>query len=167
MEHILTQCETPGQKEIWNEIAKIWRLRHNTWQKPTFGEIMGCASARITNNDGKTNIGLTRLYQILISEAAYKIWSIRCKRVIGDDNNREKWPRNEHIVANIYNQINLRLRIDCLHTNESKFGKKAISIDKVKATWKDTLKDEIFLPDNWAYSPGVLVGIRQSEPHTA
>ncbi|XP_006457646.1 hypothetical protein AGABI2DRAFT_80021 [Agaricus bisporus var. bisporus H97] len=160
MEHILTQCDAPGQSDVWNEVGRLWTLRHHTWLKPTYGEILGCASAKLTYDDGKVNMGQTRLYQILISEAAYKIWSLQCKRVISDSNDRTKWPSKTNIENALQAQINLRLRVDCLQTNERKYGNKALSADKVKATWKGLLKDEDLLPDNWIANPGFLVGIR-------
>jgi hypothetical protein len=135
-------------------------MKQGQENKPTFGEIIGCASAKITNHANKIDFGLTRFYQILISEAAYKIWSIRCKRVISNDNDRSKWPSEDNIKKDLLSQINLRLRMDCLHTNECKFDKKALSSGKVTATWKGLLRNEGYLPENWASNPGVLVGIR-------
>jgi ribonuclease HI/exonuclease III len=160
MEHILTECQAPGQEEIWKETGRIWELKGETWIKPAFGVILGCASAKITNHENKTKVGQTRLYQILLSEAAYKIWSIRCKRVISNDNDRSKWPSETNIVNDLRSQINLRLRMDCLQTNEQKFERKALSQSKATATWKGLLKNEEFLPEKWASNPGVLVGIR-------
>jgi ribonuclease HI len=160
MEHILTECQAPGQTEIWEEIGRIWELRQKTWTKPAYREILGCASTRLVNQENKTNTGLTRLYKILISEAAYKIWSIRCKRVITHDNERSKWPTKVNILNDIRSQINLRLRIDCMQTNEKRFEVKALSCSKVTATWRGILQNEEYLPENWASNPGVLVGIR-------
>jgi ribonuclease HI/exonuclease III len=160
MEHILTECQAPGQREIWEEAGRMWEMKQGQRNKPTFGEIIGCASAKIKNHENKIDFGKTRLYQILISEAAYKIWSIRCKRVISYDNDRSKWPTEVNIKKEFQSQINLRLRMDCLHTNEHRFNKKALSSSKVTATWKGLLRNEGYLPENWASNPGVLVGIR-------
>jgi hypothetical protein len=92
-------------------------------------------------------MGLTRLYQILISEAAYKIWTIQCKRIIGDNSKRRKWLTRTNIVNEQQTQLNLRLRMDCLHTNERKFDRKAISQQKVESTWKGLQRNEGHLPE--------------------
>jgi hypothetical protein len=109
MEHILTECEIIGQAEIWDLVKEIWERKYDDWRKPNFGEIMGCASAAFYDENGKYNIGKTRLYQILISEAAHIIWTIRCKRVISDNNNQQKWPTNQSLSLKLNKQINHRL----------------------------------------------------------
>lgn len=167
MEHILTKCTVPGQREIWEEVGKTWNTKYNDWTVPLYGEILGCASARLAGNNKRINAGKTRLYQILISEAAYKIWSLRCKRVIHNNNDQEKWPRPPQIIQSLRKQIELRLRMDCIHTNEHKYKKKAIQKNLVVATWRDLLINEDSLPPDWISKPGVLVGIRWTEPHTA
>jgi hypothetical protein len=82
------------------------------------------------------------------------------KRVISNENERSKWPSEENIIKSLQAQLNLRLRMDCMHTNEHKFNKKALSCSKVTATWRGLLRNEGYLPENWASNPGVLVGIR-------
>jgi len=160
MEHILTECQVPGQKEVWEETGRNWELKQKTWTKPAYREILGCASTRIVNQENKTNIGLMRLYKILISEAVYKIWSIRCKRVISHENEQPKWPTKASITNDVRSQINMCLRIDCIQTNEKRFKRKALSCGKVTAMWRGTLQNEEYLPENWASNPRVLVGIR-------
>jgi ribonuclease HI len=61
--------------------------------------------------------------------------------------------------------MNARLNLNCNMTDR-KFEKKAIPVKKVLTTWKNDLKDEAMLPDDWTGSAGVLVGIeprRQQE----
>jgi hypothetical protein len=133
----------------------------------SFGEILGCASARLKGADNKANAGKTCLYQILISEAAYIIWLLRCTRVISNNNDQGKWPQKQQIIHSLRKQLELRLRMDIIHTNESKYDKKAIRKGKVVATWTGLIKDEESSAHNWASNPGVLVGVRQTESHTA
>lgn len=87
MNHILTQCRVPGQMETWAAIEQIWKNRYQDWTKPSLGEILGCASIRFRKNNNNIDKGKSHLYQILISEAAHYIWTLRCNQVIKHDNN--------------------------------------------------------------------------------
>jgi hypothetical protein len=179
MEHILLKCNAPGQDLIWQAISQIWEEKTGNWLRPSYGEILGCASVKITSHNDKINIGQMRLYQILISEGAYLIWILRCKRVIEFENNPNKWPTRNQVLNSLKHRLNLRLRIDCLHTNKARFDRKAIRQSLVKKTWCGTLINKQDLPPDWPRSNGVLVGIRldknwigdnnhgESEPHTA
>ncbi|KAL0564077.1 hypothetical protein V5O48_017979, partial [Marasmius crinis-equi] len=42
MERILTECEAPGQKEIWSIARKLWMERNNSpeWKEPSIGSIL-------------------------------------------------------------------------------------------------------------------------------
>lgn len=160
MEHILTDCNIPGQNEAWELAKSVWENKYRDWIKPNYGSILGCASTTFQNEDGTTNVGKTRLYQILISETAYLIWTMRCTRVIEHDNDQTKWPSRINIKRQLERKLNLRLKMDCLQTNEIKYKKKAICSRKVKATWSGTIVNEKNLQLDWVMFPGVLVGIR-------
>jgi ribonuclease HI len=76
MEHILTKCDSPGQKEIWELASELWGLKTGVeLPPPTFGQIM-CAAIK------RQDAGTTRLFRLLVSESAHLIWRIRCERVI-------------------------------------------------------------------------------------
>ncbi|KAJ7141073.1 hypothetical protein C8R44DRAFT_762658 [Mycena epipterygia] len=103
MEHILTRCEEPGQKEIWDLASEMWQMRTGKDLRPTVGQIMA---------GGSTNLGdpgTTRLYKILITESAHLIWRFRNERVIQD--------KGSAPLSKIQNRwlkiINNRLAIDC------------------------------------------------------
>ncbi|KAJ7106482.1 hypothetical protein C8R43DRAFT_1080647 [Mycena crocata] len=150
MEHILTRCEFPGQREIWKMASDLWKLKTGeTLPRPVMGQIMSCAMAK------QRDAGATRLYRIMVSESAHLIWRIRNERKIkGWDPATPREARNRWLRA-----INNRLKIDCIMTNEVKFGKKAIQKKLVKETWKNVLKDESTLPKDWTWETEVLVGI--------
>ncbi|KZP20386.1 hypothetical protein FIBSPDRAFT_742232, partial [Athelia psychrophila] len=114
--------------------------------------------------DGKKLAGSNRLYRILISESAYLIWKIRCKRlsnskpgdpIITETEVRHKWVR----------AMNLRLELDRTLT-KTKYEKKALPRSKVLQTWRRMIKDEKNLPPDWIGSKGVVVGIRLKECQT-
>jgi ribonuclease HI len=149
MEHILTQCAEPGQKEIWDLASEMWRMKTGKDLRPTIGQIM--AGGIIKCGDP----GTTRLYKILVTESAHLIWRTRNERVI-----QQSGPAP---LAKIQNRwlkiINNRLALDCAMTDKFKYAKKALKISLVKRTWKKTLKDERTLAKDWPKTVGVLVGV--------
>ena len=54
--------------------------------------------------------------------------------------------------------MNTRLNLDRKMTY-SKYEKKSLPKKLVQNTWKNTLKDERLLPEDWVTNSGVLVGI--------
>jgi ribonuclease HI len=152
MTHILTECDAPGQKEIWNLTKDLWLSKHNLWPNVVnIGVITGCCLAKFLNGKGQHKLGAERLYRILMTESAHLIWRIRCEHII-ERSNREQW----HCI------INKRLTLDQAMTNK-RYETKAISTQTVLHTWSGTLKNELSLPDNWINYSGVLVGIRPPE----
>ncbi|KAJ7699841.1 hypothetical protein B0H16DRAFT_1348916, partial [Mycena metata] len=157
MEHILLECNRPGQAEIWNLAEALWRKRFSTWPTVSFGGIMGAALATFPDTNGKDSQSAACLYRIIMTESMYLIWKIRCEVVI--KNNGE--PKT---ITEIHNRwvalINERLKIDRNLTNQMRFGKQhSLPPSLVLETWKGTLLDEDKLPPLWLREPVVLVGI--------
>jgi ribonuclease HI len=149
MEHILTQCEEPGQKEVWDLASEMWQLKTGKDLRPTLGQIM---AGGVTKHGDP---GKTRLHKILITESAHLIWRIRNERVI-----QQNGPAPITMIRNRWlKAINNRLAIDCLMTDKFKYEKKAIKTSLVKDTWKKTLKEEHTLARDWPSKVGVLVGV--------
>ena len=42
MEHILTECDAPGRKEVWALASELWRKRSQTPIPSNYGAILGC-----------------------------------------------------------------------------------------------------------------------------
>jgi ribonuclease HI len=156
MEHILTQCNYNGQAEIWKLTKNLWERKFpgKDWRMPTLGTVLSCGVAYFTNEKGKRKSGHERLYRIMIAEAAYLIWKMRCDRVINKDNAE---PTTEEVINRWNKMMNERLALDCSITQQ-KYGKKGLPKPVVLRTWQGTLKDENQLPDDWTGVPGVLVG---------
>ncbi|KAJ7628043.1 hypothetical protein DFH06DRAFT_1006518 [Mycena polygramma] len=155
MEHILCECSSPGQAEIWALAENLWAGKNMTWIKPTYGNILGCGLAEFKNTKGSVDSGAARLFRIIVSESAYLIWKLRNERVIQKQNE----PITPTEIHNRWVQcINDRLEQDCRMTNP-KYKKKAILYSKVIRTWTGTLKDESYLQPDWPKQHGVLVGI--------
>ncbi|KAJ7328386.1 hypothetical protein DFH08DRAFT_709582 [Mycena albidolilacea] len=162
MEHILSQCEAPGQGEIWELAKELWLKRNPDWAWPGIGTIITSRLATFKNEEGKVKAGDGRLYRLIMAESAYLIWKLRCERVI---QNNGVHATSKEIHNRWVATMNPRLKLDCKMTDRM-FEKKAIPVKKVLHTWKGILKGEDKLPDDWTGSAEVLVGIeprRQQE----
>ncbi|KAJ7631509.1 hypothetical protein B0H17DRAFT_962323 [Mycena rosella] len=150
MEHILTKCDAPGQREVWKLASELWELKTGAaLAKPTTGQIMACAAIK------RGDVGTTRLFRILVFESAFLIWRLHCERVI-----QEKDLASAREIHNRWlKTINNRLGLDRAMTNDGKYGKKAIKKSLVLKTWQRVLKNERNLPKNWIWEAEVLVGI--------
>ncbi|PBK59858.1 hypothetical protein ARMSODRAFT_966567 [Armillaria solidipes] len=101
MDHILTGCDAPGQREIWGLAQQIWRQKTKTDLTITKGIIMSCG--------------------ILISESAHLIWKMRNDRVIND--------KPHHTAREIEQRwthaLNRRMKLDCILSDRKRFQRKA------------------------------------------
>ncbi|KAL6298146.1 hypothetical protein BKA93DRAFT_754380 [Sparassis latifolia] len=98
------------------------------------------------------------LYRILISEAAYLIWKIRCERAFGRDDLPASGHTDREIYTRWYKTISTRLTLDRTMTRK-RFGRRAVPTALVRNTWAGCLYDEKGLPDDWLTQPEVLVGM--------
>ncbi|KAJ7165280.1 hypothetical protein C8R46DRAFT_1163679 [Mycena filopes] len=114
MEHILSQCEIPGQKEVWDLAKRLWAKRNPDWPWPGIGVILGVGLASFKDADGKIKPGDARLYRILIAESAYLIWKLRGERIM-QHNGRA--PTEIEIHNCWVKTMNVRLKMDCDMTN--------------------------------------------------
>ncbi|KAJ7747483.1 hypothetical protein B0H16DRAFT_1225585, partial [Mycena metata] len=40
LEHIILECEVPGQRQVWRLAETLWRLRYNHWPKMNWGLLL-------------------------------------------------------------------------------------------------------------------------------
>lgn len=159
MQHILLECEEPCRKMIWNLAEDLWKMKRDQWPElKNIGSILACTMAIFKDAKGKRMAGANRFYRILITESAHLIWRLRNKRF--NEASTETWPeeqetRNQWIAA-----INQRLDLDKAMTS-TRFEKKAIPRKLVLQTWRNTLRNEKNLPEDWTNVRGVLVGIEK------
>jgi len=161
MSHILTQCKEKSTQLVWDLTKNLWPHRNTPWPDITLGTILGCGSISLQpSRPGRQNQrrrrtaahkGPTRLFQTLLSESAYLIWTLRCERVI-----QEKNLSDGEIRARWHRAINERLTIDKVTAT------KIIRTDKftklIEETWEPTLSKTMEIPANWMYCREVLVG---------
>jgi hypothetical protein len=164
MEHILTSCAATPTEEIWKLAENTWPHARHLWPEISIGLILGCGSIAPpkpeprpddgANQDrGHIPKGATRLLQILLSEAAYLIWVLRCERVI-----QVRTHSTSEIRTRWLNAINTRLTDDKLTATRIKRGKK--STQTTINTWEHVLRKQMDLPQGWIASREVLVGRR-------
>ncbi|KAF7982921.1 hypothetical protein HWV62_25202 [Athelia sp. TMB] len=157
MEHILLECEEPGRKMVWDLAEKLWRMKVDRWPElKNIGAVLACTMADFKDLEGKKMGGANRLYRILITESAHLIWRMRNKRF--GEATEETWPKENEIRNLWIASMNQRLDLDKAMTSK-KFEKKAISRTKVLQTWRNTLKDEKNLPDDWTNVREVLTAL--------
>jgi hypothetical protein len=89
MSHILMQYKEKSTQLIWHLTKNIWPHRNIPWPDITLEMILGCRSICMhltwperCDHQRRQSIahrGPTRLFQILILESAYLIWTLRCE----------------------------------------------------------------------------------------
>ncbi|KAJ6574216.1 hypothetical protein B0H19DRAFT_1208185 [Mycena capillaripes] len=146
LEHILLECECPGQKLIWKAAETLWLEKEPKWPEVTLGTILGSGLADFRDERGKMKRGTQRLYRIMMSESAYQIWRLRNDRVI----ERDGEPASDEEIMNKWKfAINQRLQMDKLLANRPRLGAPTGS-----------------LPTDWLREPRVLVGSRAFQTPT-
>ncbi|KAJ7590020.1 hypothetical protein C8J56DRAFT_1139730 [Mycena floridula] len=160
MEHILTRCKAPGQAEVWDLAKSLWKKKKGTrWRKPKMGTILACPMAELVSSRGKKRPGASRLFRILISEAAHLIWKLRNERTIPDEEGRTQPAASVKEIENRFTSaMNARLAKDRALTNRLRYGKRALSKSSVLSTWNGVLERNTDLPPDWTEEDGVLVG---------
>ena len=164
MEHILTECNTPPRSLVWDLARQTWPHAPALWPNINLGTILGTGCLTLPEQEGRENVGqppqrtlneqaTLRLLQIIISEAAHLIWVIRCERVIQGANIDE-----QGTTKRWYRAINERLTTDRITAYKTKRNKRSTKL--AKHTWKQLLKRNGTLPENWFHHREVLVGSR-------
>ncbi|KAL1738774.1 hypothetical protein HDZ31DRAFT_50467, partial [Schizophyllum fasciatum] len=146
MQHILTECEAPGRREIWAEAERLCRARNIPWRAASMGEVLGGALVSIRGEDGKRKIGDERLYRIIMSEAAYAVWLARNERVIQHENDPERYANPSSLPLKLRGQLRRRRAIENVLTDARRFGPKAIPPETTSETWRDLPIDELPQP---------------------
>ncbi|KAJ7815790.1 ribonuclease H-like protein [Mycena olivaceomarginata] len=164
MEHILLECNAPGQSVIWKVCKDLWLKKHPHFPILKIGTILGCSLAEFKNSKGKLDREASRLFRILVTESAYLVWSLRCERVISRGNDPSKYHSEIEIHNRWLSRINYRLKMDQLLTDIGRYGNRATKVDRVLRTWDGILMDNENLPGNWIWQSGVLVGIGSLRP---
>ncbi|VDC00654.1 unnamed protein product [Peniophora sp. CBMAI 1063] len=155
LEHILCECDSPGQKLIWRLAKDLLARKISNTPDPSLGTLLGLHLLIIKAKTNFSDDGAKRLFHIVYGESAQLIWAIRCRRVIDE---LPDYSDNE-IYSTWCRRISRRLHLDQAMTHP-KYGRAALPRKVVLATWSSTLTDERLLPDDWIRYKGSLVSIR-------
>ncbi|KAH9931415.1 uncharacterized protein B0H18DRAFT_1083451 [Fomitopsis serialis] len=150
IQHILFDCEAVGQSLVWSIVGGIWKKKapDAEWRALTPADFLSVGLKTWKDNKGRFRPGATRLWRIMISEAAHLIWKLRCERVIGHAE-EDDWEHSQPLVWNkLQYVLNSRLAQD-VESVRRKYGDSAIDRRLVLATWNRTLRDEPALPEDW------------------
>ncbi|KAF8182473.1 hypothetical protein K438DRAFT_1600930, partial [Mycena galopus ATCC 62051] len=156
MEHILLECDAPGQRQIYRKPLeeKIHRLAQiKLWTS------LGLGLARFRSRKSTVYPAKNRFFTILVSASMQLIWHLEAKnsRVISTGTAASTFKlHNLWLFA-----INTALKRDIILTNRARFGMLAIKKQLVLNTWSGALADEDALPDigliprgfQWVYGP--------------
>ncbi|KAJ6548519.1 hypothetical protein B0H19DRAFT_952917 [Mycena capillaripes] len=156
LEHIMLECNAPGQQHIWRLTEILWKLRYRAWPKLNWGLLLGCGLAKFKSPKGKLIPAQNRFFTIIVSTSMRLIWYLRNERVFETHEMASSTEIHNRWLA----LINSALKRDILLTDQARFGSLAHKRQMVLNTWSGTLLDEDSLPDDWTRSRGVLVGIR-------
>ncbi len=164
MNHILFECKANQCDLIWKTTREICERKNIPWpQSLDTTTIMALPLLKVKTNTGKTRQGATHLFLITVSECAFLIWKLRCKRILEPGHQETITAREAR--NQIMSTINCRLNQDRTLTSKKRYGKKALPENLVLSTWSGTLKDEHRLPRKWLTANGVLVG--RANDHSA
>ncbi|KZV90723.1 hypothetical protein EXIGLDRAFT_616541 [Exidia glandulosa HHB12029] len=165
MDHILFECTSLGQELIWDEAKELWNRTGREWPEMSLGAVIGCALIVVRDERGKAISGASRLLKIIISEAAYLIWKIRCERVIEHGNDPEKLPTETEIINRFRAAMQKRLKIDTMLTSKRKFKQRAIPTKILRGTWENILIwPNGAPPERWWSRPESLVSMWPPRP---
>ncbi|KAI0644331.1 hypothetical protein C8Q79DRAFT_914155 [Trametes meyenii] len=136
MEHILTECQAPGQREIWNLVRSLLRKVGFELPEITLGLAASSHTLVVAQDQEEPLVGETRLTRIVLSESIYLIWLLRCERVIQWENELGKVHSTVEIESKWYRAIERRMQLDYAAADKKCFGKKALPQARVDGTWE-------------------------------
>jgi hypothetical protein len=55
LEHIMLDCDAPGQRQIWALCAKLWGYKWGRWPQLNWGLLLGCNLVKFRSGKGKLN----------------------------------------------------------------------------------------------------------------
>ncbi|KAK0459912.1 ribonuclease H-like protein, partial [Armillaria novae-zelandiae] len=157
MEHILFECEAPGQSQVWKLTQKLWMRKKTRLPELNFADLLAIPFLRLQDENQKDLREDTRLARIVITEAAHLIWRLRNERVIQKEGNH--MANDREIENKLLYVLNDRLQTDLATLKKKKAKKRGISKETVLKTWGGMIKDERDLPEDWTGTAGVLVGM--------
>jgi len=111
----------------------LWELTGKAWSRtdlepPAFaiGTILGCGLANYMTDKGKPDHGMSRLFAILVSEAAFLTWKIRCEWCIQHEGDPKRVATKTEITNRWIQAISHGIIVDIATTDTRHLKKKAV-----------------------------------------
>ena len=158
MDHILSKCSVQGQELVWHLASSLWEKKTGSaLPRQDVFAVLGSPLMRMKDESGKISLSLSRLYRIVVLEAAHLIWVLRCEQVIRNDDS----PHTPTEIINRWNALmEKRAKMDAKLANV-KLSKRAIPLPLVLNTWRGTdVVDIVSLCCQGTKYSRVLVGSR-------
>ncbi|KNZ72331.1 hypothetical protein J132_04021 [Termitomyces sp. J132] len=89
----------------------------------------------------------------------YTIWKARCDWTIAKEADPENVPTEKIMIGRIKATLTRHIKLDCLATDNKRFGKMTIKPGTVKSMWQSFLPDKATPVRAWRKAAAVLVGI--------
>jgi len=134
--HTITECTDPARTQIWDLARDLWIKRGRAWPEPTFGLIIGCGAVKYKSESGRTDVGISRLYRILVAKATHLIWRLRCNRRIEHADEPDYQHAPAFVAAEFERVIRSRFDTDSELVNKKRYGRRALKASIVEATWR-------------------------------
>ncbi|KIJ46208.1 hypothetical protein M422DRAFT_165400, partial [Sphaerobolus stellatus SS14] len=164
LDHILIDCKVPGQEVIWKLTKALWEKTGKQWPDLSLGIVLGCGLANYHTDTNLPDTGLNRLFLVLVSEAAYLIWKIRCEWKIKHEGRLDKRPSAPEVASKWRFTISKRIQFEIIASDTGRFKHKAIPVKLVEQTWGKLLRTENLRGLRMRDITGFLVGIGMDEP---
>ena len=131
-QHILLECQQRHQQEIWNRAKEIWEKTepNDTIPDPSMGLIRGFALVK-KGTSRKTQRYKTRKYQILMAQAIWTIWKLRCESIFEERIITKEEYKNRYEAAI---RTEIKKDITDIERTEEKTAKKRKENNLIK-TW--------------------------------
>src|SRR5260370_35711885 len=160
MQHILFNCDTNQSNLIWSIAKEVCTCKNIPWLiSLDITTIMALPLLKVHSPEGNIQNGATHLFLIVMSECAFLIWKLRCKRIL--DVTPEE-PEKIRLPQEAHNQmlatINNRLDQDKILTSRKRqrYRTKGLPEHLMLSTWAGTLSNKSSIPENWICASGVL-----------
>ncbi|EJD44641.1 hypothetical protein AURDEDRAFT_65124, partial [Auricularia subglabra TFB-10046 SS5] len=155
MEHILFECPDSGQARAW-ALVHAFLARKRVAVEIDLGTIWGCVAIQLSGIWDDTT---SRAFRIIISESAFLIWKIRCKKRIKHADTPEWHLSDDEVEERWVRVMRGRRAQDMVLTNKRVFKKRALAESLANRTWEDHLDNRNLGTGRDWNKPGVLVGI--------
>lgn len=155
--HMLLACEANRQNKIWKMTEKLLNKKGIKWKKlMNIGKILAC---RIPPR--KSSPGEAHLTTIAVAEAAWLIWALRCKWIVGDKGKTDKKISSPEAENSWWKMINKHLNLDITASNEKRYKQRTIDADTGYETWENVVQDnnKLYESLDMHRNSGVLVSI--------